>query len=104
MRRFVGIAFSTLLLALAAAALAASPNQVCDVGDESHELIESLQWFSESRAAPADTAPSAAWLPAVQYAKSVKSANSMAWIDVGPKSYFTDDPNYADPYFSNRWC
>lgn len=101
MRKFVTIAFAILLLASAIVASAASPNQVRDVGDESHELIESLQWFMESRAAPADTPPAAAWLPAVQYARNVKPANNTAWVEIGPKNYFTDDPNYADPSFSN---
>src|SRR5512143_3682048 len=95
-RKFAWLVAVIVGLSLVGVAVAASPSQVRDVGDESHELMESMNAFIEPRAAPAETAPSAAWLPAVRYAKTVKAANSTAWTEVGPKNYFTDDPNYAD--------
>lgn len=69
-------------------------------GDESHELMASLDSFSAPRAAPAEVAPAAAWPAAVSYAKSVGSTSG-TWTEIGPKNYFTDNPDYADPTFSN---
>ena len=90
-----------LVLGLGSIALAASGGRQSDVGDESHELMESLTQFMEPRAAPAEQAPSAAWPAALAYVKGVRYASTTAWRELGPKNYFTDDPNYADPYFSN---
>jgi photosystem II stability/assembly factor-like uncharacterized protein len=72
-----------------------------DVGDESAELVQSLVEYFGQRAAPADQAPAAAWPAAVSYAKTVKASSTTAWTEIGPKNYQTDDPNYADPNFSN---
>ncbi|HEX9069405.1 MAG TPA: hypothetical protein VF807_11610 [Ktedonobacterales bacterium] len=81
---------------------AAGGNSSHDVGDESHELERSIEFFSEQRAAPADVAPSAAWPAAMSYVKGVAvTSPSTPWTEVGPKNYFTDDPNYVDPAHSN---
>ena len=83
------------------AGVAAAPGKQ-DVGEESKELFESLQQFMEPRAAPADQPPAAAWPAAVAAARSAPVASAATrWTEIGPRNYQTDDPNFADPIFSN---
>lgn len=77
-------------------------NSQHDTGEDSQELVQSLQDFAGQRSAPAVEIPNGAWPAAAKQmnAMSVASAGT-AWTEVGPYNYFTDDPNYADPNFSN---
>ncbi len=88
---------SGLALAVPAAAVAAAG----DVGDESHDLVQSLTEFFGQRAAPAAIAPAAAFPAAVKQARSAPVVAG-AWTEIGPYDYFTDNPDYVDPFASNN--
>ncbi len=75
--------------------------QHLEAGDESLKVAKAAQARFEARAAPALTVPAAAWPAAVAYTRGVKSSSSTAWSELGPKNYNSDNPLYADPYFSN---
>ncbi|MFL5343316.1 MAG: WD40/YVTN/BNR-like repeat-containing protein [Hyalangium sp.] len=70
-------------------------------GDESAKVYKAALARFEARAAPATTVPAAAWPAAVAYTRGVKGSSSAAWSELGPKNYNSDNPLYADPYFSN---
>lgn len=70
-------------------------------GGESDELTQSLIDFFGARAAPGEQAPSAAWPAETSYARTLGQTSATAWTEVGPYNYQSDDPNYADPTFSN---
>ncbi|MGZ3458124.1 MAG: hypothetical protein ACXU86_06405 [Archangium sp.] len=70
-------------------------------GDESAALYKAVQQRFEVRAAPATTVAPGAWPAAVAYARGAASTSNSAWTELGPKNYNSDNPLYADPYFSN---
>jgi photosystem II stability/assembly factor-like uncharacterized protein len=103
-RARVAVTTAAALLALVAlgpaSALAASGRH--DAGEESHELEEAIASFSEPRAAPAETAPAAAWPAAASYVKGVAPVDATPWNELGPYNYFTDDSRYLAQPFSNN--
>ncbi len=70
-------------------------------GSESHELFRSLVEFFGQRAAPAAQAPALAWPAAVAAAQDAPVIAG-TWEDLGPYAFFTDNPDYVDPAFSNN--
>lgn len=70
-------------------------------GDESHQLYQAVQQRLQARAAPASAVAAAAWPAAVSAARAMASSSNTAWTEIGPKNYNSDNPLYADPYFSN---
>ncbi|MGZ6694979.1 MAG: WD40/YVTN/BNR-like repeat-containing protein [Solirubrobacteraceae bacterium] len=93
---FVGV------LALACAMPVAALANKHDAGDESQELMEGLEWFTNQRAFPSEEPPSAAWPAAVAQARSVAPVDSTSWSELGPYKYFTDDSRYVSQPFSNN--
>lgn len=94
--------FASVLAAafgLGTSGLAASPGHQV-TGEESEGLAVGLDQQISARTAPNATFDPAAYMAAVTAAGSLPTIGA-AWNEVGPYNYFTDDPNYADPNFSN---
>ena len=86
------------VVCMPAAALAAKH----DAGDESLELMEGLEWFTNQRAYPAEEPPAAAWPAAVAQARATAAVDTTGWSELGPYKYFTDDSRYVSQPFSNN--
>ncbi len=69
-------------------------------GQDALELAVGLDQAIGARTAPNATFDPAGYLAAFNAAQSLGSTKG-SWKDVGPYNYFTDDPAYADPTYSN---
>src|SRR5438132_14151606 len=87
-----------VLLAVPVAALANNSEHAA--GDESAHLYTAIQQRYEQRASPGTYVPGQAYLAAAQAAAAAPATRG-SWTEIGPYHYFTDDPTYADPFFSN---
>jgi hypothetical protein len=83
------------------AGLSATTASRHDDGDESLELRDSLAAFLGPRSAPATSVNPRAFAAAATTADTVPSIDSTPWQELGPYSYFPDNRNYVDPFFSN---
>ena len=90
------------VLSFAAFMPAAASAAKHDAGDESQELMEGLEWFTNQRAYPAEQPPAAAWPAAVAKARATAAVDTTGWSELGPYKYFTDDGRYVSQPFSNN--
>jgi hypothetical protein len=98
--RRLATALIIVLAAFAAATPARAEDEHEEAGEESAELGEALASFFGPRAAPATRIASGAFAAATTTADDIPSTAGQ-WSELGPYSYFPDDPRYVDPCCSN---
>lgn len=99
--RAVGVLGAVLaaLFGLASSGLAA-PAAHPLAGENSLNLATGLDERISARTAPNTTFDAAGYLASINAAQALP-ASAGTWTEIGPYNYFTDDPTYADPTWSN---
>jgi hypothetical protein len=93
--------WATMALIALTPAVASAAREHEKVGEESMELRESLASFLGPRSAPATSINPKAFAAAATTADSVPSIDATPWQELGPYSYFPDNPKYVAPCCSN---